>query len=235
MSDTDDWQSHALTTRHMHNRNQSSKSKSKSNKPFDVHKTFSIYSVKCPAWQKVEGVQPDQTASLELYRLTANGEGVLGELTLPGALRASVVLAASRKTLMRCVREMEKRGDDEEEEDGLGDGKDDDDDDDDDEEDGQDRFSTFEKNSFRNPKFWMQWSGTPETSAKSKALSARDESSDGTVTDTGLGYVVFSNNECRKFKGTLNCSALKWKDVAISGWKEVGRGERDVEVNWAKR
>jgi hypothetical protein len=234
MSDTDDWQSHALTTRHMHNRNQSSKSKSKSSKPFDVHKTFGTYAVKCPAWQKVQGVQPDQNASLELYRLTENGEGVLGELALPGVLRASVVLAASRKTLVRCVNEMEKREDGGEEEGRSWGGKDADDDDDD-EEDEDDRFSTFEKNSFRNPKFWVQWSGMLETRASSKPLSTPDASSDGTATDTGLGYVVFSNNECRKFKGTLNCSALKWKDVAISGWKEVGRGERDVEVSWGKR
>ena len=88
----DDWQDAAFSSRHMHN-NRGAKSKRAT---FDVRKTFGSYEVKCPAWQKLENASSDQAASLELYRLTENREGVVGELALPDALHAAVVLAGSR-------------------------------------------------------------------------------------------------------------------------------------------
>ena len=93
----DDWQEAAFSNRHMHNRTGRG-SKSKHSSAFDVRKAFASYSVKCPAWQKtIDAFQDgriDQDASLELYRLTENGQGVVGVLSLPGVLHASVILAA---------------------------------------------------------------------------------------------------------------------------------------------
>lgn len=214
----DSWQDAAFSSRHMHNRT----GRGSKSKRFDVRKTFGSYSIKCAAWQKIDDVSADASASLELYRLTENGEGVVGEIALPGALRAAVVLAGSRESLRRTVEEME--GDDGEEED--------DEEEEESEEDlpespMQTRFDTFEKNSFRSPKFWLRWSGTPTTQDDSKATKSSEDD-----VDTGLGYVVFSGNDCQKFKGTLNCSALSWKDVALTGHKISGRSESDVPVAW---
>jgi hypothetical protein len=217
----DDWQDAAFSSRHMHNRTQ----RGSKSKRFDVRKTFGSYSIKCAAWQRLDDVSSDASASCELYRLTENGEGVVGELALPGALRAAVVLAGSRESLRRTVEDMEG-GDDE-----------DGDEEEDDEESEelpkspmQARFETFEKNSFRSPKFWLRWSGTPNAQEDSKGAG----SSDAAVLDTGLGYIVFSGNDCQKFKGTLNCAALSWKDVALVGHKIAGRSESDVPVAWGK-
>ena len=105
----DDWQDAAFSSRHMHNRNGRG-SKSKHTAAFDVRKTFASYSVKCPAWQKALSANgdapPEQDASLELYRLTEGGEGVVGRLSLPGVLQASVILAGSRDSLRRTIAEV---------------------------------------------------------------------------------------------------------------------------------
>jgi hypothetical protein len=215
---SDDWQDTAFSSRHMHNR-RGSKSKRST---FDVRKTFGSYEIKCPAWQKLDDVASDQAASLELYRLTENGEGVVGQLGLPGALDAAVVLAASRESLRRTVETVE---DDEDE--------DDDDDDEEEDEEQPNRFETFEKNSFRSPKFWFRWSGTPASQRPSSPKLSR-KASEGDDVETGLGYIVFAGNDCRKFKGTLNCEALGWKDVAITGHKIAARSESDVPVVWGR-
>jgi hypothetical protein len=223
----DDWQDAAFSTRHMHNRTGRS-GKSKHTSAFDVRKTFASYSVKCPAWQKALGVngdaQPEQDASLELYRLTDGGEGVVGQLSLPGLLQASVILAGSRDSLRRTIAEVEPDESNEEEEE----------DDDDDESDNTEpespersRFETFEKNSFRSPKFWFRWSGSPTDSSHSASKEADNH-------ETELGYIVFSGNDCRKFKGTINCTSLKWKNVAVTGHKLVARSPSDTQVTWGK-
>jgi hypothetical protein len=213
----DDWQDAAFSSRHMHN-----KRGSMSKRSFDVRKTFGTYEVKCSAWQKLDQIPSDATASLELYRLTENQEGVVGELALPSALHAAVVLAGSRQTLRRTVEDME-----------------DDDDDDSDEEEEEDddpeqnRFETFEKNSFRTPKFWFRWSGAPTSIMPSSPKTSKSHGA-GDDVETGLGYIVFSGNDCRKFKGTINCEALGWKDVALSGHKIAPRSESDVPVVWGR-
>jgi hypothetical protein len=214
----DDWQDAAFSSRHMHN-NRGNKSKRST---FDVRKTFGSYEVKCPAWQKLGDVSSDQAASLELYRMTENGEGVVGELTMPGALRAAVVLAASRESLRRTVETVEDEEDGEDE-----------DDDEEEENEEANRFETFEKNSFRSPKFWFRWSGTPTSQRPSSPKLSR-KASESDDAETGLGYIVFVGNDCRKFKGTLNCEALSWKDVAITGHKIAARSESDVPVAWGR-
>jgi hypothetical protein len=224
---SDDWQDAAFSSRHMHNNRGGKSERSK----FDVRKTFGSYELKCPAFLKLEDVSPEQNASLELYRLTENDEGVVGEVAMPGALNAAVILAASRESLRRTIEDMEEdENDDEEEEE------------EEDENDSaptspaQSRFETFEKNSFRSPKFWFKWSGAPisrtlTTPSSPKASRKAKENAD---VQTGLGYIVFSGNDCRKFKGTINCEAFGWKDVAITGHKIAGRSESDIPVAWGR-
>jgi hypothetical protein len=214
----DDWQDAAFSSRHMHN-----KRGSMSKRSFDVRKTYGSYEVKCSAWQKLDEVPADASASLELYRLTANQEGVVGELALPSALRAAVVLAGSRQSLRRTVEDMEEEDDDEDEED-----------EEDEDPDPDARFETFEKNSFRTPKFWFRWSGAPASSATPASPKLSKSASPGDDVQTGLGYIVFSGNDCRKFKGTINCTALGWKDIAITGHKVAPRSESDVPVVWGR-
>jgi hypothetical protein len=243
MSDNDDWQSHALSTRHMHNR---SSRPTSTKQTFSIRKTFATYEVKCPAWRNLES---DQTASLDLYRLSENGEGVVGEMVLPGVLSAAVVLAASRASLGELVeglkcREEGEEGDESSEEDEE-DGKSDDEEEED--HDDEEARNCFTKNSFRAPKFWLQWRGTPTVpkppSTAEKEISGSSEELPGALTPpkpdiedetTGLGYIVFSTNECRKFKGTLNCSALGWKDVSLTGHRMAGRNTSDVRVTWGE-
>lgn len=223
----DDWQDAAFSSRHMHNR-VGGGNKSKRTNPFDVRKTFASYSVKCAAWQKALGDgHSDNSASLELYRLTENGEGVVGELFLPGVLNAAVILAASRESLRRTVSDLETT--EEEESSEANDDDDDDEEEEEEEEDGsgRNRFETFEKNSFRSPKFWIRWSGVPSTEGQNGPKSAGTPQSE-------LGYIVFTGNDCRKFKGTLNCTSLKWKDIALTGHKISSRTESDVPVTWSQ-
>lgn len=241
----DSWQETAFTSRHMHNRqprNTNSKSssgsgsgKSKCNNTFDVRKTFGSYTIKCPAWHKLytskDGVASGQEAGLELYRLTECGTGVVGEMALPGVMRAAVVLAASRKSLQVILDRLEavdsKDEDEGKENDGNEEQESDNEESDEEEEESEDepspdRFETFEKNSFREPKFWLRWNGVLESMA-----AAGEEKA-----ESGLGYIIFPSNDCRKFKGTLNCATLEWKDVAFSGHKIAPRSESDIPVAW---
>ncbi|KAG9592036.1 hypothetical protein KCU77_g5376, partial [Aureobasidium melanogenum] len=231
----DSWQETAFTSRHMHNRqsrNTSGKGsgggKSKRN-TFDVRKTFGSYTVKCPAWHKLytsgDGVSTGQEAVLELYRLTECGTGVVGEMALPGVLRAAVLLAASRKSLQAILDRLEPVETKVEDE-GKEDGENEEQESDEEEEDSEDesspnRFETFEKNSFREPKFWLRWNGVLESTAAGEEKA-----------ESGLGYIIFPSNDCRKFKGTLNCASLEWKDVAFSGHKIAPRSESDIPVAW---
>lgn len=75
---------------------------------------------------------------------------------------------------------------------------------------------TFEKNSFRNPKFWLRFKSPTNPS------------------DIGTGYLVFSGNDCRRFKGTLSSELREWDNIAISGWKAVGMSERDISFQWGQ-
>ncbi|CBX99823.1 hypothetical protein IAQ61_002945 [Plenodomus lingam] len=225
----DDWQDAAFSTRHMHNR-VGGHGKSSRTKAFDVQKVFGSYSVKCAAWQKRIDTSAknlsDQSSGLEFYRLTENGEGVIGKLVLPFVLNAAVILAASRASLQRTVADVEDDGIEEDTDAPTIDSLPEDSEGDPDQNTfATDRFSTFDKNSFRSPKFWLQWSGTPMTEGTSVPEHTADVGS-------GLGYVVFTGNDCHKFKGTLNCAALQWKDVAITGHKITSRSATDIPVVW---
>lgn len=130
-------------------------------------------------------------------------------------------------------------GEEEEEE-----GEDDDDDDNDDEAFSDDerglsshenrqrrRLATFEKNSFRQPKFWFRWQGVVSDEALAAAEVDDAELARGRV--HGSGYVVFSGNDCRRFQGTMTSEQLQWNNVKMTGWKAKPQPERDFEIQWS--
>ncbi|KAK8136177.1 catalase [Apiospora sp. TS-2023a] len=247
-----DWEDAVFSSRHMHNRVGGRAGKSKAGDKshggggggaFDVHKSFGTYEVKLGKSKKVSA------STLEILRLTADGEGVIGDLHLEGVMTATVLMAGSRKALNRVIDGL---GDADGAPDAmpvspifLGDGDEDGNEseaDDDSigsnnpgdaadrnidtdterqsrEEKQQGRFETFEKNSFRSPKFWLRFQGhEPQT--------------DDVAHRSGTGYLVFSGKDCRKFEGTISCDAINWDNKKISGWKTIARSERDTLMLW---
>ncbi|KAJ4424162.1 hypothetical protein N0V82_001210 [Gnomoniopsis sp. IMI 355080] len=92
------------------------------------------------------------------------------------------------------------------------------------------RLATFEKNSFRQPKFWFRWQGV----ISEEALAGLEdlELKGGEV--HGSGYVVFSGNDCRRFQGTMTSEQLGWNNVKMTGWKAKPQPERDFEIQWSR-
>lgn len=192
---------------------------------FDIRKTFGRYHVKCPRAASSPWVDSDDDdatgasdSTLDIYRLSTDGQSLLGELNLAVAtppLQCEVIFTGNRKTLLSQIERLEsvntpENGSEVESQDSE-------DAQDDDEESPESkqrrRFQTFEKNSFREPKFWLRWRSSVES---------------------GSGYVVFSGNDCRRFRGTITCEARDWDNVAIEGWKAVGMSERDVAFRWGR-
>ncbi|KAK1621818.1 hypothetical protein BDP81DRAFT_335899 [Colletotrichum phormii] len=255
----DDWQEAAFTSRHVHNRaNKSNKGgrRGKRGGAFEVKRAFGRYDVKCPSATKVRGSTSEKNTgksagpSMDVFRLSDDGRGLLGQLSLPGVLEASVILTGSRKVLEDLISQFEeseneaeisddsdenegpapkhdtsedeKKADDTHEEEEIDEESEEEEESDDEE---HKRFRNFEKNSFRSPKFWFQWNGDVTSSLD-------DQTSPTSSRETGRGYLVFSGNDCRSFKGTISCDSLDWKDVSLSGWKEVSTSERDVAFVW---
>lgn len=143
-----------------------------------------------------------------------------------------------------------KRGDDDQEisssEEGEEDDEDDDEDDEDDEEDTDEeedgglgarearqrrRFAKFEKNSFRQPKFWFRWQGNVVDQDDSPpALESLGVAGGAQI--HGSGYVVFNSNDCKRFQGTLTSEQLAWNNVKMTGFKTKPQPERDFEIQW---
>ncbi|KXH67697.1 catalase [Colletotrichum salicis] len=259
----DDWQEAAFTSRHVHNRaNMSNKGgrRGKRGGAFEVKRAFGRYDIKCPSATKVKGPTSEKSMgksagpSMDIFRLSDDGRGLLGQLSLPGVLEASVILTGNRKVLEDLIsqfeenenepevsdesdenegpvpkhdtREDEKKADDTHEEEEV-----DEESEKEEESEAEEhkRFKNFEKNSFRSPKFWFQWNGDVTSTTTS---SLDDRASPTSSRETGRGYVVFSGNDCRSFKGTISYDSLGWKDVSLSGWKEVSMSERDVAFVW---
>ncbi|KAK7935879.1 hypothetical protein PG985_001374 [Apiospora marii] len=250
----DNWEDAVFSSRHMHNRVGGRAGKSKAGHKshggdggggaFDVRKSFGTYEVKLGKSKKAS------SSTLEILRLTADGEGVVGDLYLEGAMKATVLMAGSRKALNRvidglgdadgtpdavttsavCSDDGEEDGEGsqiaEDDSNGLsnpGDAADSDSSTDAGrqslEEKQQGRFETFEKNSFRSPKFWSRFQG-------------HEPRTDEVASRSGTGYLVFSGKDCRKFEGTISCDAINWDNKKISGWKTIKRSERDTPVLW---
>ncbi|KAH6869074.1 hypothetical protein B0T10DRAFT_467498 [Thelonectria olida] len=200
-----DWESGFLTTRHAHNKNstQARQSGSKGSSEFDVRRTYGSYELKCSAAEaaasfglaEMRGQQRRRRNKrkqlsgprLEIYRLTDDEDGLVGEL-FPAVLEATVILAGSRRQLhdintkrvgldeeylgkevtsdpLKDKPEKDKNAEEvdssqvdrppgmdieppeETAEPADGEAK------------QRRRFETFEKNSFRQPKFWLWWHG----------------------------------------------------------------------------
>jgi hypothetical protein len=170
----------------------------------------------------------------EIHELTESETGLVGTFDF-GMLSGMFILAGSRKQLADIITGLEDGDDkdgDEEDEDGDGENQRSQDDNDAESENElsaielQDekvnrRAQAFEKNSFRNPKFWMRWKGTP-------AIDIDDQSNQ---VETDVGYLVFTNNECDKFEGTITCPSLEWKQLKLKGRKVHSKG-RSCPVSW---
>lgn len=119
--------------------------------------------------------------------------------------------------------------------------EDEDEDDDDEEEDSDDdgsrearqrrRFAKFEKNSFRQPKFWFRWQGNVVDEEDLPTALEQAGVSGGSKVH-GSGYVVFSGNDCKRFQGTLTSEHLGWNNVKMTGFKTKPQPERDFEIQW---
>ncbi|KZL74229.1 catalase [Colletotrichum tofieldiae] len=216
----DDWQEAAFTTRHVHNRASKSKAgggRGRRGGAFEVKKTFGRYDVKCPNASKKNSNSCEE-----------NGRNVLEdeEESEQDSAKNDHNERAYDEGQDESIQSDASRNDD------SMTSSDDEEGDEPKDQQCQDkersRFQNFEKNSFRSPKFWFQWKGQVETSSKTldNQLSATDR------VETGRGYIVFSGNDCRSFKGTITCDALSWKNVSLSGWKEVSMSERDVPFSW---
>ena len=167
----------------------------------------------------------------EIHELTESETGLVGTFDF-AKLSGMFILAGSRKQLADIITGLEESDDDSEDEDGEN--QDSQDEDDDTEESGNEpsaielqdekinrRAQAFEKNSFRNPKFWMKWKGTPVTN---------NDCGSGQV-EQDMGYLVFANNECDRFEGTITCPTLDWKQLKLKGRKVHSKG-RSCPTAW---
>lgn len=171
---------------------------------------------------------------LEIHELTESETGLVGTFDF-GKLSGMFVLAGSRKQLAEIISGYEENDDDDAERDNEDSNESHEDGTDDSEHEPsalelQDekvnrRARAFEKNSFRNPKFWMKWKGKP----------AADSDGETKPVQSDMGYLVFSNNACDKFDGTITCPALDWKQLKLkarkihskatpcpTAWNEIG-------------
>ncbi|CAJ0543372.1 Ff.00g005450.m01.CDS01 [Fusarium sp. VM40] len=179
-------------------------------------------------------------SQLQINTFADNEDGLAGTLYLAGALDATIILAGSRKTLQTLVDEeaaevdlrpeitseiSNEWKDAEAQENGtveppgdcldyhpstLAACRDE-------EEKSLRRFDKFEKNTFRQPKFWFAWTGRVMCSPSATANATFDSVDE--ELQSGMGYLVFSGSKYKKFQGTISCGLLGWKDVAIGGWK----------------
>lgn len=256
----DDWQDAALTNRHLHNRvGKHGRGKGgKSNGGFNVQKTLGTYELKCPAAAKLakgtgEGKEKGKEPVLEIYNLNELGNALVGEMILPGALHAVVLLAGSRKTMKVAERALEEEEEEDAEDQEVGESEgaksangvseQSDGDSEFEEEPGEEdleqrRYQQFEKNSFRNPKFWMSWQGDKEDQATIEAQQSQQPGEETTQTHsflTGTGYLIFSGNNCEKFNATLSCEVLGWNNVKLTGFKLRSHTARDFHVQWTRQ
>lgn len=79
------------------------------------------------------------------------------------------------------------------------------------------RARAFEKNSFRNPKFWMRWKG----------LVAPEDKQERHV-ESDMGYLVFASNACDRFEGAISCPSLGWKHLKMKSRKATSLVARRV-------
>ena len=73
----------------------------------------------------------------------------------------------------------------------------------------------FEKNTFRQPKFFFEWRGHDALSSTNVSRGPRSDH---------MGHLEFSSGACKEFKGVF--SSERWGEhVAFEGWKVRGAGK----------
>ncbi|KAF2768389.1 hypothetical protein EJ03DRAFT_328418 [Teratosphaeria nubilosa] len=173
---------------------------------------------------------------MDIHELTPGEDGLVGTFCIEEKLSGILVLAGSRKGLASIVEDLESAassGDEDQssstdEAESLTD------------EEASPRIppssleieddrinrraQAFEKNSFRNPKFWLRWQG------RVRDPEAGDEAKD--ALDSDKGYLIFSSNDCERFEGTISCSRLDWDNVKLQGWKIHSRAT-PCPLSWA--
>lgn len=137
---------------------------------------------------------PTSRYAFEIHELTEGETGLLGTFDCEH-LKGMFVLAGSRKQVAEIVIELEEdnddAGDDSAESRELHSGDTDDQKHEPSALEVQDeklnhRTRAFEKNSFRNSKFWMKWKGT-----RGATVAEKSE-----VAESDTGYLVFASNTC---------------------------------------
>lgn len=182
---------------------------------------------------------------LEIHELTTNDDGLMGTFDFEGRVTGMCVLAGSRKGLASIVEELERELDEDEDDDEDEDEEEDDTgvvnehsngesgDQADDSDNGQlhlqqssleledekinRRIRNFEKNSFRNPKFWLRWKGSVKNSGNATTEGAKIS------VEINTGYLIFTSNDCDKFDGTITSEALGWDNLKLRGHKVHSR------------
>ncbi|KAK5117870.1 hypothetical protein LTR85_008644 [Meristemomyces frigidus] len=228
----DDWQDAAFNHRRIPHGRSKKGGKAAGRKgagAFDPKQAFGSYELKGSALETLLFKAEDKNAILEIHGLTEPPGGLVGSLVIGDKVKAAVLLAGSRKLLSAIVENAEAAEVDEASGEETGEaqtGSEEDDTEAETELEANDRKANervmaFEKNSFRSPKFWLQWQGDVTA----------EEGED--VRERNQGYVVFSGNNCKDFQGTLSCKSLGWKDASVRGRKITTRA-RPAPYDWSE-
>jgi len=239
----DDWQEAAFNNRRIPHGRSKKGGKAGSRKgagTFDPKQALGTYELSGNAVERLLSDTAGQKATFDIHEVTETPGGLTGSLVIRDKLRAALLLAGSRKMLSRLVEEAEEEAVEAAESEGASpSGRDDGNEDSQDGSDNDDvgsveeardrraneRIQAFEKNSFRSPKFWLQWQGDISVST--------DGNNSEEVCERNQGYIIFSGNDCKDFQGTLSCKEYGWKDVAIRGRKVTSKASRPPPFLWS--
>lgn len=248
----DDPIGNALKSRRIpHGKSGKGRGKGKGGSTFNVLKTINEYDVVLGKVTHADGHGiSNASGKFIIHGLTPNEDGLIATLDLKPSISGVAVLAGSRKALKRIVEDFE--AEEEEDEEDEEDEEEDQNEDEVDNPDGDDNDTTnpqtddegdeslppesaeertnrltktFEKNSFRNPKFWMRWKGHVHT-PNSETVE--------TQLETNMAYIVFSGNDCGSWEGTLSCKALGWKNKQLRGHRRKPQVQRGFTMEEAR-
>ncbi|OBS24860.1 hypothetical protein FPOA_05397 [Fusarium poae] len=243
------WEDEFSSSRHVHNRG-SRKPKSQTADIAHIFGVYEVQCAKAenmalgrssPATRKKPKRQFGPRLAIQSF--VSDEHGLVGTLHLPGVLDAEIYMSGSRKKLQEILdaeNASEEEGstskedshEDEAESKATYDNADlsapseiatdsHDVDISAQEDKEQSRFKKFEKNTFRQPKFWFSWKGSvlvlPGNTAQSSAGNMQDLLPN--ELQSGMGYILFNGNGYKRFQGTISCELLEWINIPISGRK----------------
>ncbi|KAK3944335.1 hypothetical protein QBC46DRAFT_375021 [Diplogelasinospora grovesii] len=191
---------------------------------FDPVRLLGVYEVTCPALTRNTSTA---VSRMEIHGFTNQETALIGTLSLGDGrgIYGMFILAGSRKVLQEAVDDLDNQHQHHDDSSASTDGEEDE------EADVEDRrekrSKAFEKNSFRNPKFWMAWKGRVQTGDADGQQQQQQQTS-----ERNQGYLVFASNDCRDFKGTLSYDTLGWENVEVVGRKVTSKA-RECPLQWA--